>query len=321
MKKSGTHLHRPVALIVVSGWGVAPPSEGNPLSIARMPVIDRLIRSYPALTLEASGKAIGLASGTPGQAELGHLIIGAGRVVSSRYLNQDDLPKKPLTETLSAVLSESKLTQMHIAETEKFVHATTFFSGGYDRPNKYEDWIFIPSPTVSFYHLKPEMSALKIAVRVMKELSVRAAGRRRGREPYDFLLINFANLDMVSHTGHLKATVKAAEAVDKALGKIIEALLFLNGVVLITADHGAAEHLLDLRTETVDTEHTANRVPFLMVSKEWEGKLLSKGGEAHGGDLSLTAPSGTLADIAPTIIDLFRLKKPSKMTGRSLLNI
>ena len=319
MKSSTSHRHRPVVLIIVSGWGVAPPSEGNPISIARTPHLDRLIRSYPAMTLLASGKAIGLAPGAPGKTELGHLVLGCGRAVSSRYLNQDYLPKKHLTACLASVLSDHQLKQLRVTETEKYVHLTTFFDGGAEQPFKNEDWVFVPSPATSSYHLKPEMSAFKIAVRVLKELSSRTAKKRRGREPYDFIVINFTNLDLVARTGHLKATVEAAEAVDKALGRIIEAILFLDGVLLITSDHGAAEHLLDLRTETVNTAATTNPVPLLLVAKEWEGKIMSVGGEAHGGDLSLTRPVGTIADVAPTILKIMDLPQPAKMTGQALI--
>ena len=134
----------------------------------------------------------------------------------------------------------------------------------------------------------------------------------------DFILINFANADMVGHTGNLKATIRAVETVDKCVGKIVKAVLGKGGLLFITADHGNAEGLFNMQTGMIDKEHSANPVPFLIIGQAYEGKSLSLV-DAPGGDLSLVQPQGLLADVAPTILKVMGLEKPPEMTGRSLI--
>jgi len=172
-----------------------------------------------------------------------------------------------------------------------------------------EDRVIIPSPSVSSYDQVPEMSAFAIADRVVKEV---AAGS------YDFIVMNFANPDMVGHTGNYEATIKACEAVDKAIGMIVDATLAVGGATLITADHGNAEEVKNLVTGDMDKEHSTNPVPFIIVSKELEG-IRAPSGDVIGGDLSLNTPVGMLADVAPTAIKLLGLEQPPLMTGQSLI--
>ena len=138
------------------------------------------------------------------------------------------------------------------------------------------------------------------------------------QDTYDFILINFANPDMVGHTGNLKATIKAIEVIDKCVGKIVNSVLNKNGMLFITADHGNAEDLFNMQTGIIDKEHSANPVPFLIIGKDYEGKTLSLP-DAPGGDLSLLQPQGMLSDVAPTILKVMGLDKPADMTGRSLI--
>lgn len=218
-------------------------------------------------------------------------------------------PTEILQNTLGEVLSKNGLKQLRIAETEKYAHVTSFFSGGSETQFAGEDRILVSSPPVSAYDEKPEMSAMEVAEKTIKAV---IGGT------YDFILVNFANADMVGHTGNLNATIKSVETVDKCAGKIVNAVLEKGGVVFITADHGNAEELFNMQTGTIDKEHSSNPVPFLIIGKQFEGKSLSAQ-DAPGGDLSVVKPQGLLSDVAPTILKAMDIGKPSEMTGRSLI--
>ena len=218
-------------------------------------------------------------------------------------------PPEVLKNTLGEVMSAAGLKQLRIAETEKYAHVTYFFNGGSEIQPAGEERILVPSPRVSSYDQRPEMSALEVTDKVLKAIS---------QDGYDFILINFANADMVGHTGNLPATIKAVEIVDKCLGKITNQVLSNGGLLFITADHGNAEGLFNMQTGLIDKEHSANPVPFLIIGQEYEGKSLSLP-DAPGGDLSLLQPQGMLSDVAPTILKVMGLEKPSEMTGRSLI--
>lgn len=198
---------------------------------------------------------------------------------------------------LTRVLSSRGLRQLHIAETEKYPHVTYFFNGGREKPFPGEDQVVIPSPRVATYDLKPEMSAHEVTRELLKRLKKRI---------YDFVLVNFANPDMVGHTGVIKAAVAACETVDKCLGKVVKEVLALGGACLVTADHGNVEIMINRTTGEVETEHSASPVPCVIVDEKLRGK----------GELSM----GGLADIAPTILYLMRIPQPLVMTGRNLLS-
>lgn len=218
-------------------------------------------------------------------------------------------PPELIKMPLARVISEAGLKQLHIAETEKYAHVTFFFNGGGEEPFRGEDRIVVPSPRVPSYDQKPEMSASEIADRLIKEIK---------NDKYDFIVANFANADMVGHTGNKKATIKAVEMIDKCVGQIVGAVLAQNGAAILTADHGNAEELINLQTSVIDKEHSTNPVPLIIVGKEWEGKNIG-GTEALGSDLSLVSPQGLLSDVAPTIIKIMGLKKPEEMTGSPLI--
>lgn len=218
-------------------------------------------------------------------------------------------PPEVITTPLARVLSEAGLTQLHIAETEKYAHVTFFFNGTREEPFPGEVRAIIPSPQVASYDTVPEMSAPEIAKRVVKEID---------SDKYDFIVVNFANPDMVGHTGNLEATVKAVEAVDESVKKIVDAALLRNGVVLITADHGNAEELVNLQTGEIDKEHSTNPVPLVIIGKQFEGQP-SVAGEIPGGDLSLVPPVGMLADVAPTILKIMGVPQSPEMTGQPLV--
>jgi 2,3-bisphosphoglycerate-independent phosphoglycerate mutase len=203
-------------------------------------------------------------------------------------------PPDRLQNVLGAYLASRGLHQLRIAETEKYAHVTFFFNGGVETPFEFEDRILVPSPTdVPTYNLKPEMNAPKVTDEVVKAI---------GRGTYDVIICNFANADMVGHTGDFDATVKAIEAVDQALGRILEAVEKAGGEMLITADHGNAEQLFDFETGQPHTAHTTNPVPLVYVGRPAD-----------------MAPTGALEDIAPTMLRLMDLPIPPEMTGRPLV--
>lgn len=200
-----------------------------------------------------------------------------------------------LTNTLGEVFSKAGLHQLRIAETEKYAHVTYFFNGGEEVPFPNEERLLIPSPKVATYDLQPTMSAVEVTEKLVAEI-------RSGK--HDLIILNFANCDMVGHTGKLTAAVQAVTTVDRCVSKVVEAMQAHNGIVLITADHGNAEMLVDPVTGEPYTAHTTNQVPLLLVSDAHRGRTLQP---------------GILADLAPTILDLAGIKAPSEMTGKSLL--
>ena len=218
-------------------------------------------------------------------------------------------PPEFVEQCLAKIVSDGGLKQLHIAETEKYAHVTFFLNGMREEEFPGEDRAIIPSPRVSSYDQAPAMSAAAIADRILKEA---AAGT------YDFIVANFANADMVGHTGKFDPTKKAAEAVDKEIGRIVNAVLPLGGVVVITADHGNGEEVLNLQTSEIDKEHSTNPVPFIVAGERWRGQA-SPAGEVPGGDLSLMPPVGMLADTAPTVLYLLGLTPPAEMTGTTLV--
>ena len=218
-------------------------------------------------------------------------------------------PPLLIENCLAKVISDAGLRQLHIAETEKYAHVTFFLNGMREDEFPGEDRVIIPSPRVSSYDQQPEMSAPQITERVVKEI---AAGQ------YDFIVLNFANPDMVGHTGNEAATIKANETVDACLGQIVNAALAVGGAVVVTADHGNAEEVTNLVTGDMDKEHSTNPVPLLIIHKDLEG-IRAPSGDVIGGDLSLNPPVGMLADVAPTILHMMGLNPPPEMTGQVLI--
>lgn len=211
--------------------------------------------------------------------------------------------------TVARVVSEAGLHQLHIAETEKYAHVTFFFNGGSEEEYPNEDRVLIPSPRVTSYAETPAMSVHAIAERIVQEVS---------RRQYQFIVANFANADMVGHTGNLQATVRAIEEADAAVGRIAQAVLNSNGTLVVTADHGNAEEMINLQTGEIDKEHSTNPVPCIMANSNlaaqrflWPPVL--------DGDLSKMQPLGVLSDVAPTMLQLMGLSIPSEMTSRSLI--
>ena len=203
--------------------------------------------------------------------------------------------KEGLKNTFGEVVAKNGLTQLRIAETEKYAHVTFFFNGGEEKQFPGEDRILIPSPKVETYDMKPEMSAYEVTDNVVDALE---------NDKYDVIILNYANSDMVGHTGNLEAAIKAVEALDKCVGRVVDVIEKKHGTLIITADHGNAEQMVDYKTGEPHTAHTTNPVPIILVTDNKNYKLRE---------------NGKLADIAPTMLDIMGIEKPKEMTGESLL--
>ena len=198
-----------------------------------------------------------------------------------------------LVNTFGEYISNKNYTQLRIAETEKYAHVTFFFNGGEEKQYKGEDRILVPSPKVETYDLKPEMSAYEVTDKVIEAIK---------QDKYDTIILNYANTDMVGHTGSLEAAIKAVEVIDECVGKVVKLVEEKNGVLLITADHGNAEQMIDYKTGDPHTAHTTNPVPLILVGME-----------------NVQLKTGKLADLAPTMLDIMNLEKPEEMSGESLI--
>lgn len=204
-------------------------------------------------------------------------------------------PPEEIKNTLPQYLSKLGLTQLHIAETEKYAHVTFFFNAKLEAPVEGETRIVIPSPKVATYDLKPEMSAYEVTDKVIEEL---------GTGKYDVMVLNFANCDMVGHTGVFDAAVKAVKTVEECVGKVLDKIKELGGAAIVTADHGNADKMIDEDVSPF-TAHTTNKVPFIVVDDRFKGVKLKEGGR--------------LCDIAPTLLTMMGIEIPAEMTGKSLL--
>jgi len=219
-----------------------------------------------------------------------------GKPISQEGANPS-FPPEMVEMPLSGVISESGLTQLKLTESEKERFVTFYFNGLREKAYPLEDRIIIQSPKVPTYDQKPEMAALEITETLLKKLAASS---------YSFVLVNYPNPDMVGHTGNIGATVKAVEVVDECIGRVANFVLAYEGMLLITADHGNAEELINALTGEIDTEHSTNHVPFIAISRTLLGK-------------SQKLKNGMLADVAPTIIELLELQLPTTMTGHNLL--
>jgi len=205
------------------------------------------------------------------------------------------IPPESLPNIMANVMGEMNLRNLRLAETEKYAHVTYFFNGGVEQPFPGEDRILVPSPKVATYDLKPEMSAAGIADAVVKAVE---------DGTFDVIIVNFANADMVGHSGKIEPTIKAVETVDACLGRIEMAVRAKGGALLITADHGNAEMMIDPATGGPHTAHTTNPVPFIVVADDSKKFALK--------------PNGSLRDISPTILDMLGIPQPKEMTGQDL---
>lgn len=208
-------------------------------------------------------------------------------------------PQENISQTLTEVFSQEGYKQLHIGESEKYAHVTYFFNGGVEKPFPGEDRVHIPSPRVKTYDLKPEMSANEITQKLIESIT---------EEKYSLIVVNFANADMVGHTGSISATIKATETLDKCLERITNEVLSKDALLFITADHGNAEEKLDKKTGEFLTEHSKNKVPLIVIGSEFKNSKIELN-------------KGILGDVAPTVLALTELQKPKEMTGKNLVKI
>ena len=201
--------------------------------------------------------------------------------------------KETLVNTFGEYISKNGLTQLRIAETEKYAHVTFFFNGGEEKQYKGEDRILVPSPKVETYDMQPEMSAEEVTEKVVDAIN---------SKKYDVVILNYANPDMVGHTGSLEATIKAIEKIDECVERVVEAVNNQKGRLIITADHGNSEQMIDYKTGEPHTAHTTNPVPLILVGVD-----------------NVKLKEGRLADLAPTMLDIMGLEKPAEMTGESII--
>jgi len=216
-------------------------------------------------------------------------------------------PPQKITTSLGKILAENGKTQLHVAETEKYAHVTYFFNGGKEEPFPGEDRLLIPSPQVSSYDLSPEMSAAAVTEKAIAGIQSRK---------YDFVLINYANADMIGHTGNFEAATKAIQSVDHCLKDLVKAVIDQGGVLIITSDHGNAEVMTDPKTGEKVTEHSSNPVPCFLVTPDNKKERTESQIMRHQ-----SMVDGMLVDIAPTVLDLLGIPVSQEMVGNSLLHI
>ncbi|OGL79324.1 phosphoglycerate mutase (2,3-diphosphoglycerate-independent) [Candidatus Uhrbacteria bacterium RIFCSPHIGHO2_12_FULL_54_23] len=288
----------PPTVIVRDGKPVAPLAAGDAVVVVNFRA-DRVRQITQALSLPAFTKfergthPQGIAVATMTQYDA-HLPV---RVL---------FPPKEVKHCLAETIAEHGLKQLHIAETEKYAHVTYFFNSGREDPYPGEQNTLVPSPQVSSYDQQPAMAAEEIKDKVLTAITERT---------FDVIIINFANADMVAHTGNLEATVEAVEILDRHIGEIVDVVVGDGGAAVITADHGNAEGLLKPLTGEIDKEHSAQPVPCIVAGEGWKHAA----GIRALNDLAALKPSGVLADIAPTMLALLQLPQPVEMTGRSLV--
>jgi bisphosphoglycerate-independent phosphoglycerate mutase (AlkP superfamily) len=287
---------RPVVLLLLDGWGIAPATPVNAITSAKTPTVLSLIQEYPVAILETSKSSLNAR----------YLTIGSGQ----ELIEENIIAKLSPAVTLTSVLAAAGFRQIKIAETERFAALTNFFNGGAETKLNGEDWKIVSSEAGD-KTVKP-LLALRRAVKEI-EREVTAV------QPRDFIVAVLPYLDLVARGGDLAAAKKAVETLDKFLRDIVNTVEAHGGVLIISAAAGNLERTRNLATELADTDQTDNPVPLMIVGPGLKGKTIGLADPLNE-DLSLLAPAGTLADIAPTILAILGLAKPAEMTGRSLLS-
>lgn len=281
----------PVVFLLIDGWGVAPLSEANAMTSAKTPYLDSLVKEYPVALLTAKNKTINAR----------YLSLGAGQ-----DLNEENFV--PQTN-LSKVLADNNLKQIKITETERLAALTYFFNGHREGRQVNEDWKIVSSEAGD-HGIKPTLALNRISREIIKALK---------SEQYNFLVAAIPTLDLVAATGDFKAVKKVVETIDVQIRKIYNQVLNQKGVLIISSACGNAESLKSMATELVDKDITNNPVPLIIVGEDYKGKTIGLI-EPLNSDLSLLAPAGNLADLAPTILNIMNLAKPEEMSGASFID-
>jgi 2,3-bisphosphoglycerate-independent phosphoglycerate mutase len=281
-----------VLLLLLDGFGIAPAGEANAIAAAPMPVFSALTREYPVAVLAPGDKTLNAR----------YLTLGAGQEIADENI-------KPAT-TLSVVLAAADLKQLKIAETERLAALTIFFNGLAEERRAGEDWKIISSASGAAL-AKPSLTLTRTVKEIVRALEAET--------PADFIAAAVPYLDLAAAGGDFAQVKAAAETLDKNLKTILAAADAKNGVVIISAAHGNAERMRNMAADMPDAGRTDNPVPFLIVGRQFKGKTIGLA-EPLNSDLSLLAPAGTLADVAPTILRAMGREVPPLMTGRSLLD-
>jgi len=285
----------PVVFLLLDGWGIAPPSEANAITSVTTPTFFSLIKNYPVATLDTQN--LGLNDR--------YYVMGTGCSLVDQ--NKEDTAARLVT--LTSLIAEAGLKQIKITESERLAALTHFFNGRSDNKAVGEDLKILSSET-NDYAAKSRLTILRLTREIVRAVE---------GEKYNFIAAVIPTIDLAAATGDMTAAQAAVVAVDKSLKKIISAVLNKQGVVMISAAGGNAEKIKDLGTDLVDKEMTNNPVPFIIVSEEFKGQTIGLA-EPLNNDLSLLAPAGTLADLAPTILQLLKLNVPVEMNGHSLID-
>lgn len=282
---------RPVVLLLLDGWGIAAAGEGNAISAAKTPTFLNLIKEYPVALLAAGEKNLNAR----------YLTLGAGREITS----EEETP----TVTLTALLAAAGLKQLKIAETERFAALTHFFNGQTENKAAGEEWKIISSET-GRHVVKFSLALRRTVKELIKDIE--------SDESRDLITAVLPTLDLVAESGDFEAVKKAATEIDKSLRNIVAAVLNKRGVLIVSAACGNAEKIRVSDTELVDRHMTDSPVPLLIINEQYKGRAIGPA-DTISGDLSLSSPIGTLADVAPTVLEIIGLEKPVEMTGKSLL--
>lgn len=281
---------KPLVLLLVDGWGIAAPSEANALAAAKTPVFLNLIKEYPTAVLKSYGKIL----------NINYLSLGIGREMT--------IDDTEATRGLTKIIAEAGLNQVKISETERFAALTHFFNAHNENKERGEDWIIVSSESGRHDH-KPLLALRRGVKETIKAIE---------SNKYDFILLSLPVLDLVALSGDFKAVKQAAEVLDTSLKKILISIQDKGGVLMISATHGNAERMKNVATDLADSEMTDNPVPFIVIGEEFKGKTIGLT-DTLDNDLSLLEPAGTLADIAPTILEILNLEKPQEFEGKSLV--
>jgi len=289
-------MSKTIVVLILDGWGIGQNNTTNPIYMAQLKTIEYIKSHYPCGALEASGIAVGLPWGEPGNSKVGHLTIGAGRTITS-----DEVP----ANTLSDVLASHGKFQIRIAETERYRHITYFFSGRKNEPNKNEYRILVPSQNRAHPDTHPALMTEEIGKRVIQAIE----------EGIDCVFSTIAAPDVIAHTGNFNAGIAACRAVDETIGAIVQTARAKNAAIIIVGDHGNIEQMRDQKTGVPETKHNLNPVPFYLIDPARERKKDARQiVESEGQTV------GVLADVAPTVLELMGIAQPKDMTGKSLLN-